>query len=323
MEKFDKILELLEKPTLTNEELKFIEQLAQSDEEIKSFVSIYNKLNSLLSGKGHIPTELLASYVLHETEGKFSDKVVSILSAKIKSHLKECNECTVTYNDFFKEYSLIDDHVNRSSREELPPSVEKRISVSLFYKSSALRYAFAAMTFLIVSYFGLYFITSSNVPEYKKNLFQNQNDDSYKTRGRTSPLFQQGLNAIDKGDYSNAIEFLSEDIKEHQNEESIFYTHYIIGITYLKASESDFIGLFKNYDNEKVSLSISNLRQSIDKNDSGNYEGLKLDSYYYLGRAYLLIDDNDSAITSLKKVIEGKGRFLKESSEMINQLEKN
>jgi Tfp pilus assembly protein FimV len=81
--------------------------------------------------------------------------------------------------------------------------------------------------------------------------------------------------------------------------------------------------LFKSYDEGNVNLAIANLKESIDKNSSGDYESLKLDSYYYIGRAYLLNDDKDSARSSLQKVIDGKGRYSKEAVELIKQIEKN
>ena len=64
--------------------------------------------------------------------------------------------------------------------------------------------------------------------------------------------FNRDLTQLKREDYNDAIKYLSEDITEHQNEKSIFYTYYIIGITYLKSSESDFIGLFKSYDEERM-----------------------------------------------------------------------
>ena len=41
MENFEKILELLQKQTLTEEEKLSLEQFANSDEEIKSFINVY------------------------------------------------------------------------------------------------------------------------------------------------------------------------------------------------------------------------------------------------------------------------------------------
>ena len=325
MEKLDKILELLDKKSLTEDDQKILKQYADSDEEIKSFVNIYKKLSSSLNASGHLPTDLLASYVLNEKENDFENKIIAILSGKIKSHLTECSICKNEYNELVKEYSEVREHVNKSVVRKSQSSFnEKNSFIASFLKpSTSFRYAFATLSVFLVAYLGLFIVSTSITPDYKKNIFVNEQEDFYKTRGRTSPLFQQGLNAIDKGDYSNAIDFLSEDIAKHQNEKSIFYTHYIIGITYLKSAESDFIGLFKSYDKNQVNLAISNLKESIDKNKSGDYESLKLDAYYYMGRAYLLNDERDSAIPNFQKVIDGKGKYSKKAEQLISDLEKN
>ncbi len=325
MEKFEKILELLEKQNLTEAEASSLKQLADSDEELKSFINVYKNLDSSLSAPGHIPTDLLATYVLFEKGDESENKLIEILKGKIKSHLAECSVCKMEYNNLVDEYSEIEKHVSKSVNRELQPLLSKKdFSLSVLFKqTSTFRYAFATLAVFVITYSTLFLISASTTPGYKKNIFSNEQEDFYKTRGRTSPLFQQGLNAIDNRDYSKAIEFLSMDIKEHQNEKSIFYSYYIIAITYLHSSESDFIGLFKSYNKEKVNLAITNLKESVDKNNSGDYESLKLDAYYYLGRAYLLLDDSDSAITNFKKVIDGKGQYSIESSGLITQLENN
>lgn len=325
MEKFEKILELLEKQNLTEEEQSALKQLSDSDEELKSFITVYKNLNSSLSAPGHIPTDLLAAYVLSEKGDESENKLIEILKGKIKSHLAECSICKNEFNSLGNEYSEIEKRVNKSVNRELQPLLTKKDFTlsALFKQTSTFKYAFATLAVFAITYSALFLISSSTTPDYKKNIFSFEQEDFYKTRGRTSSLFQQGLNAIDNHDYTKAIEYLSMDIKEHQNEKSIFYSYYIIAITYLQASESDFIGLFKSYNTEKVNLAIANLKESIDKNNSGDYENLKLDSYYYLGRAYLLLDDRESAVTNFKKVIDGKGQYSVESSQLINQLENN
>lgn len=329
MENFEKILELLQKQTLTEEEKLSLEQLTNSDEELKSFLNVYKTINSSLSASGHIPIDLISSFILFEkgdeSESESEYRLVTILKDKIKFHLAQCSICKDEYNSLLNEYSEIKEHVSASIGQESQPSVKKNsLSFYSFFKSnSTFRYAFATLSVLIIGYFGLFFISSSVTPDYKKNIFSQGEDEYYTTRGRTSVLFQQGLNSIENGDYELAIKFLNEDILENKNDKSIFYSYYIIGITHLKAAESDFIGLFKSFDKQDIELAISNLRESIDKNDSGDYENLKLDSYYYIGRAYLLIDDNDSARSSFQKVIDGKGRFAIDSKNLIGQMEKN
>jgi len=325
MEKIDKILELLERKNLTETEIKLLEEFANSDEEIRSFIVVYRSLNSSLDSSEHLPPDLLSSYILFEMGDEPDNKLIPYIRQKIKSHLEVCSVCRNEYNLLINEYKDIKDHVNKSIVKNTKTTVEET-KISLpgnFTRSSSFRYTFATLAILIVGYFGLFLISSSITPDYKKNIFAENQDDFYKTRGRTSSLFQLGLSSIEKGDYNDAIQYLSDDIREHQNEKSIFYSYYIVGITYLKAAESDFIGLFKSFDKGNVNLAIANLKESIDKNNSGDYESLKLDSYYYIGRAYLLIDDENSATSNFRKVVDGKGRYFKEAVELIEQMEKN
>lgn len=323
MEKFDKILELLEKQNLTESDQKLLEQYTNSDKELNSVVEVYKKLKTCLSGNGHISTDLLASYVLYEMGENEDNKTISILSRKVSSHLKECTECKKEYEELKNEYTLIGEHIVNALYQNAQSRSDNFIFSSFFKRTSTFKYAFAVLAVLIVSYVGLFFISTSTTPEYKTNLFNDTTEDSYLTRGRTSPLFQQGLNAIEEKDYSKAIEFLSQDINEHKNDKSIFYSHYILGLTHLRASESDFLGLFKSYNNKNVDFAITNLQAAIGKNNSGSYESLKLDAYYYLGRAYLLVDNRDLAVSSLQKVIDEKGKFAREAQQLISDLEKN
>jgi tetratricopeptide (TPR) repeat protein len=326
MEKFEKILELLEKKSLTDSEKQLLNEFSDSDAEIRSFINLYGDLNTFLSGSKHIHTDLLSSYILYEMGDEPKNKLIPLIRKKIKSHLDECLICNEEYTFLINDYTEVKEHINKTVSREIAQNrlhENKSSFIPVFFKQSGFRYAFATFAVFIVGYLGLFFVSTSTTPDYKKNIFTDEQQDFYKSRGRTSPLFQQGLNAIENGDYSDAIQFLSEDISKHQKEKSIFYTHYIIGITYLKAAESDFIGLFRSFDKDQVNLAIANLKESVDKNNSGDYESLKLDSHYFIGRAYLLNDDKDAAISSLQKVIDGKGKYSKEAEQLITELEKN
>ncbi|MBK9098146.1 MAG: hypothetical protein IPM14_08535 [bacterium] len=323
MEKFEKILELLEKDNLSEIEMKLIHQYSESDSEIKSFVTVYRKLESSLSKGEHIPADLLASLIMYEAGDASDDKIIQILNRKVSKHLTGCSECKKEYEELKNEYSVISNHVSISISQKPELKQSSIIVNSLVKRTGAFKYAFAVIAVIMVAYIGLFVVSSSITPDYKKNLFQNEFENSNLTRGRASSLFQQGMNAIEEKDFPQAIEFLKQDITEHQNERSIFYSHYILGLTYLKISESEFLGLFKSYSSENVDLAISNFQTALEKNNSGSYENLKLDTYYYLGRSYLLIDDNESAKSNFNKVIEGKGRFAAEAQKIISGLEKN
>jgi len=323
MEKFEKILELLEMDNLSEIEMKLLHQYAESDNEIKSFVTVYKKLESSLSEGEHIPAGLLASYIMYEAGDDSDDKIIQILNRKVGMHLKKCNECKNEYEELKSEYSVITEHVSKSISQKSESKHSSLFVNSLLKRTGAFKYAFSVIAVIMLIYGGLFVVSSSLTPDYKKNLFQNEFENSNLTRGRTSALFQQGMNAIDEKDFPEAIGFLKQDIAEHQNEKSIFYSHYILGLTYLKIAESDFLGLFTSYDSQNVSLAIFNFELALEKNNSGSYENLKLDTYYYLGRAYLLTDNTESAKSNLTKVIEGKGRFAADAQKVISGLEKN
>jgi tetratricopeptide (TPR) repeat protein len=326
MENLDKILELLQKKSLTVEESRLLKEFAESDTEIGSFINIYNDLDANLLNSAHIHADLLSSYILYEMGDDPENKILPIIRNKIKTHLRDCMICKNEYDELLNEYNEVKEHVHKNVIREQKSEQPRKQGFTLLpglLNRAKFRYTFVALTVLIIGYIGLFSISSFTTPFYKKNIFAQGDAEFYTTRGRTSVLFQQGLNSIEGGDYEKAIKFLNEDIITHKNDKSIFYSYYIIGITYLKAAESDFAGLFKSFDRQDVELAISNLRESIERNNSGDYENLKLDSYYYIGRAYLLIDDSNSAKSSLQKVIDGKGKFSIDSQKLIEQMEKN
>ena len=326
MENTDQILELLQKKSLSDSEKQTLKNFTDSDEEIKSFINIYTNLKSSLSDSKHIQTDLLSSFILYEAGEDPGNKLAPIVRDKITAHLNECSTCKEEYDLLLGEYNEVSQHVNKNIRGEHNSEVDsvKRITfIPEFLRQTNLRFMYVTLTVLLVGYLGLFSFSSLTIPYYEKNIFSESDDNSYLTRGRTSVLFQQGLNSIEQGDYDAAIKYLNEDILENKNDRSIFYSYYITGITYLKAAESDFVGLFKSFNKQDVELAISNLKESIEKNDSGDYENLKLDSYYYMGRSYLLIKEKDLALVSFQKVIDGKGKFARESNDLIVQMEKN
>lgn len=326
MENTDQILELLQKNALTNSEKQTLKNFADSDEEVKSFINMYTNLKSSLSDSRHIHTDLLSSFILYETGDDPGNKLVPIIRDKIRAHLNECSTCKEEYDILLSEYNEVSQHINKYISREHNGEVdsEKRTSfIPEFLRQTNLRFIYVTLTVLVVGYLGLFSFSSLTTPYYEKNIFVESDDNSYLTRGRTSVLFQHGLNLIEQGNYDAAIKFLNEDIQENKNDRSIFYSYYIAGITYLKAAESNFVGLFKSFNKQDVELAISNLKESIEKNDSGDYENLKLDSYYYIGRAYLLIEEKDLALANFEMVIDGKGRFARESKDLIAQMEMN
>ncbi len=322
MEQYEKIIELIEKVNLSPEEEKYLNDSIESDKDIKRLIEVYRNLKSGLTNSIHIDLDMLSSYILYEKGNVPDVKIVPLIADKIKLHLHNCLKCREEYEMLEADYSDVKEYLKNTFVDDNKEK-HKLLPSFLSQKITKVRYAFTTVITLIVLYVGMFAVSSITTPDYKKDLFSAQNEDFYLTRGRTSISFQNGLDALYKGNYSNAINYLNLDIEKHNNESSIFYSNYILGSTYLKAAESDFLGMFISFDEDKVQLAIENLKTSIKKNTSGSYENLNLDANYYIGRAYLLLDDFDSAKKHLEIVVNNKGRFYNEAETIIESMEKN
>jgi tetratricopeptide (TPR) repeat protein len=325
MEKYEKIIELIKKEILSPEELQILNDLMKSDDDAKRLINVYNTLKSGLTKAVHLDLDLLSSYLLYEKGIDHDNALVPLLAEKIKLHLEDCLSCREEYDFLVKNYSEVGEHLNKSlidNTEKQTTSIKHVLNI-ISRGFAGYKYAFATVVTVLVIYIGMFAISSITIPDYHANLFPEESEDFYRTRGRTSLSFQKGLDAIDKDNLSAALNFLNKDIEQYSDENSIFYTHYILGITYLKSAESNFLGFFNSFDEEKVSLAIQNLKSSIGKNTSGSYENLNLDANYYLGRAYMLVNNFDTAEKHFDLVITGKGRFYNEAQAMTESIKKN
>ena len=133
-------------------------------------------------------------------------------------------------------------------------------------------------------------------------------------------FFQRGLDAIDRKENESAIQFLNDDVNVNKSDESIFYTHFVLGITYVSKAETDFLGLFKSFNKADVRKGIENFEKSIVLNNSGKFDNLKLDAHYFIGKSYLMIDDKTSAHEHLQLVVDGKGSYYKKAEKLLSEL---
>jgi len=324
MEKHDKIIELLEKDSLTTEEQIHLDGTIKADKDTARLVAVYNSLKTNIPNAMHLDTEMIGDFILYENSEIPDDAIIPVLADKIKSHLKNCLACGEEYQTLKKEYNDVGIFLEKIlKKREIPHESKSFLPAFTGNKFSAFRYAFTTMAVLAVIYFGLFTVSSITTPDYNKNIFSVNENGFYITRGRTSVTFQKGLDAVQKENFDAAIVYFELDIKEHSNESSIFYTHFMTGLTYLKSAESSFLGMFQSFDKERVNMAIQNLNISIEKNISGSYENLSLDAHYYLGRAYLFLEDFNNAERHLNIVIESRGKFYNEAIDLVEELEKN
>lgn len=318
MNDFEKIIELLDKDNRTNDEQHFLDELVNNDPQAKRIQDAYLNLKTALKKDEHIDEELMAEYVMYKNNLS-SDKLIVLLASKVEDHIRKCIQCEKLFTELNAEYCDVDSFVAQSVAEQV--SQEKPIQSKGFFffnNLNAAKYAFASLAAVVVLYLGLFAVSSFTTPDYKKSFLDGE--DFYTTRGRTSELFQRGLDAIDRKDYDSAIKFLNDDIINKKSDESIFYTHFILGITYVNKAEKDFLGLFKSFNKEDVQKGIENFERSIVLNNSGKFDNLKLDAHYFIGKSYLMIDDKTSAREHLQFVIEGKGSYYKKAEELLRVL---
>ena len=65
---------------------------------------------------------------------------------------------------------------------------------------------------------------------------------------------------------------------------------------------------------------IEHFEKSIELNNSGTFSNLNLDANYFIGKAYLLIDEKAKAKDHLQDVVNSKGSYYKKAEELIEKL---
>ena len=318
MNDIEKLIDLLDKEFINTEEKNILNRIIENDPEAKKISVAYSQLKTSLKRNEHVDEDLMAEYVLYKNNLS-SDRLIILLANKVEDHIRKCVPCENLFKELNAEYCDVDSFVSQSIVErvnEEKPSQQKVFF--LFNNFSAAKYAFASLAAVVVLYLGLSAVSSFTTPDYKKSFLDGE--DFYTTRGRTSELFQRGLDAIDRKDFDSAIQYLDDDVNENKNDESIFYTHFVLGITYVSKAETSFLGLFKSFNKADVQKGIENFEKSIELNKSGRFDNLNLDAHYFIAKSYLMIDDKISAKQHLQLVIYGKGSYYKRAEELLKSL---
>ncbi|MBK7228534.1 MAG: hypothetical protein IPH97_06650 [Ignavibacteriales bacterium] len=319
MNEIEKILELLEKDLLTANDKEFLNAQSKNNAEVSKLISLHSQLKAALNKTGHIDEELIGEYVLYKNQLSTNNLIIS-LSSKVEDHLRKCESCETIFKELNSEFNSVDEFVTKTIVEQ-PKQQINTIAQNVIVQKRflAIRYASISIVSLFVIYAGLFGVSNFTTPGYKNTKFIEERE-SYSTRGRTTELFQRGLDAVENNNYSSAVEYLEKDIKSNPNSESIFYTHFILGFTYVSKAESDFLGLFKSFDRDDVLKGIEHFEKSIELNNSGTFSNLNLDANYFIGKAYLLIDEKAKAKDHLQDVVNSKGSYYKKAEELIEKL---
>jgi uncharacterized protein (UPF0332 family) len=322
MNNYEKLLDILQKPDLTSEDKAFIDSLIANDPEAKRLYDTFKKVEKTLK-TDHLTYEDISDYVLYKNgqepvNSEFAGKIPGI-----EFHLRECKKCADEFNLLNNEYSDIETYIaaelNReeaSKSEQISPAIQQTVRR---WRTPA--YAFASVIAAGFLYLSLLLVSNAVTPESYKLASLSDKSEFYITRGRITDEFQETLKALENEEYERAISHLENDITKNPDDETIFYSHYILGLAYLETAHKSFLGLFPSYDKEKAKLSLESFKHCIDKNTSGRYPDITYNAYFYSAKAALMIDDTDTAKEYLRLVINEKGSKMSEARKLLNELE--
>lgn len=323
-ENIQKILTILSKDKLTKEDKSELDLLLSSDTEAKEFYNKYSRLESLVKASSHISAEDFAEYILfrnNDSKHRFPTSKIKF----IEEHIRKCPKCSSVFSELSGEYSAVGEFISSPAFDgfQKPKEIVQSVQAlrSSFFQNRLFRYSFVSITAVIALFFSLTIISQLTTPQNIKLAKTEDNSLFYVTRGRASDEFQKGLLALDEKKFNSAINYFEEDINNNKNDETIFYTHYILGLTYLEVSEKDFLGLFPSFNEYSADKAVDNFKKSIAKNNSGNFPDITSNSYYFLAKADLMLGKTAEAKKNLEMVIKIKGSKIDRAKELLNNLE--
>ncbi len=319
MDNQEKIAALLLKENLSEEEKLLLEKFAKEDEDAERFINAFKKLNKFVNNSSHLSDGEISDYILIKNNLSPEDNNIIKLVPKIEDHLRVCSKCGEEFKILNAEFSSIETFVDR----ELNKEEKVNAPAHLFGKRriNFYRYAFLSLIFLGILYGVMFTISKLSAPQYYDLASINSKPDFYTTRGRATNDFLKSLNALDEGKVNEAIDYLKEDIEKNPDDKTIFYSYYILGLTYLDNAGKNFLGLFPRYDNYYAEQAAINFQTAINKNKSGNYQNITLDASFYLAKADIMMNKLKDAKEELTIVIKEKGSKMDEAKKILNALE--
>ncbi len=323
MDNKDRLFELLQKKSLSEDEEKLLKQIIENDDEAKELYLAHHKVKNVFdSSENHISYDDLADYLLVQNKNEPGNKNIYAKIPFIEKHIRECSKCRKEFQIFNEEYSDIDAALKSEFIGTAEQVSEKPTESKIVYKKPVYsKYIFVGLLLAAFVYGGAFIFSQIITPSNYSNAVLSNNDNFYITRVRGTEYFQKSLNALDNKDYTKTIEYLKDDIEENPKDETIFYSYFILGLTYLETAPKNFIGLFPSFNRIKVEEGIKSLKKSIELNNSGKYENINLDSYFYLGKASLMEDDNLSAKRYFTVVIQKHSSKMSEAKFILKELE--
>lgn len=318
MKNKERLLDLLSrKNKLTNLEKEELDSFLKNDQEAAELNNAYMFVEKGVKNSYHPSIDEISDYVLYVNNEQPEEATVLKRILKIEDHLRKCLKCNDLFLEFNSEHSEIATFMDANYAAAKPAPVYPAASKGI--KPLSFKYLTVSSFAILLLFFGTLLFSYISTPQAYQ--FANLDDSSlYITRGRATDDFEQGLKALDNNNYSDAITFFKNDISKHSNEKSVFYSSYILGLTYLQSAEKNFAGLFKSYDANKVQQGIHHLEDAIVKNTSGEFPNVNFDAEFYIGKGYLMLNNKTKAAESFNKVVASKGSKMEEAKKILSEL---
>lgn len=319
MKDFDKIIELLEKKSLTEDDKILLNKLLNENPENRSFFESYKKLERAFLASNHLTIDELGDYVLIKNGSEPQNPANISKIPLFELHLRLCEKCAEEMKFYNKEFADVENFVNQQMKTSKETYESTRARIFHLTQFNFTRYAIGIAALLLI-FVSLLVTSNLSTSKYYKLATVAELSETSGSRGRNTSEFELSIKAFEEKDYQSAIKHLTADIELNKNDETIFYSHYLLGLIYLETAEKSFLGLFPTFDKNSAELALQNLRKTIELNNSGKFQNINLDAYFYSAKASLMLEDTASAKKLLQIVVDEKGSKLSEAIEILKKL---
>ncbi|MFO7613654.1 MAG: hypothetical protein R6W71_03345 [Bacteroidales bacterium] len=98
MNDFNKIIELLDKEVISEDEKNLFDEMIKNNPEAKKINDAYLNLKTSLKRDEHIDEELMAEYVMYKNNLS-SEGLIVLLAGKVEDHLRKCVQCEKLFTE--------------------------------------------------------------------------------------------------------------------------------------------------------------------------------------------------------------------------------
>lgn len=308
----------------------------------------FTELQAIMAGlkqnvaTSHIDDKLLTCYGIYLSDPDEPDydgrQLTQQEIAGIETHVQTCLDCRQKVEQVTQEFREIDAYLEQAGVPETKINIAMA-KTSARKKSSGVREMIASLADRIFALpklqlypataaaFALVLILVWVSPLFRGSEFQYYKVASIdpKTeiagaylRGDVEQDFSDGLFAFDQGQYNFAIEKLEKFITVNPGSPNRSHAGYITGVASLAIAKSDFIGRFHAIDDDLVYRAIEYFQAAI---QSTNNLRIQENAYWFLGKAYLMLQNSDQAKTSFQKVIALQGDRAGAARRLMAELE--